>query len=712
VIKDKDLMPSETIQNTNIMPAFLQGGGEMGALMRAYDWENHPLGKPEGWPETLKTTVRILLNSAFPMFLWWGKELYMFHNDAYLPALGNKHPKALGSSAHVMWAEIWDTVGVVAEDILKTGSQFYAEELYLVLERKGFPEETYWTFSYSPAFDDQGEVNGVFCACTEVTKTVLNQRRLRTMKDISDATAHILTLEQACQTASEILSRNFRDIPFNLIYLFNAEGTECRLVGKAGDITADAAPEFLELNSNANNSPLHALLNTRQPVLIDHLTDNQTMAIVPGFSVPAKAVVLPIFRPGQDEIIGLCISGISASLKYDADYIGFHQLMIGQFATFITSVQAREENLRQQEYLKEIFQQAPVAITILRGPEHIIDLANTNICEIWGRRQEEVLGRTVLEALPEVADQGIIELLDGVYNTGVPFVANELPVSFDRDGKLEEVYLNFVYHPLRNPAGQITGIIAVAIDINEQVEDRRRIEEMNQELLGINADLDNFVYSASHDLKAPISNIEGLMRALVDYLPAEVMQSETEIPRVLNLIQNSVDRFKRAIADLTEVAKIQRDSTEDIVKLSLKDIVEDVKLDFERLIREKEATIDVQVNENAVVEFSAKNARSIIYNLLSNALKYSSPDRKPLIKITIEANPDFTVLCVADNGLGLNPADESKIFGMFKRLHDHVEGSGIGLYIVKRILENAGGRIELDSEPGKGSTFKVYFKRL
>ena len=705
-------MPSESIQNTTTTPAFLQGGGEMGALIREYDWENHPLGKPENWEETLKTTVRILLNSAFPMFLWWSKDLFMFHNDAYLPALGNKHPKALGASARDMWAEIWNTVGVVAEDILENGNQFYAEELYLVLERKGFPEETYWTFSYSPAFDDNGDVNGVFCACTEVTKTVLNQRRIRTMKAIADATALVQTLEQACQTASDILSHNPQDIPFNLIYLFNAQGSECKLVGKAGNIADDDAPDLILIKGKEAGAPIRRLIETKQPVLLDQMTHNDAATdVASGLSIPGKAVLLPIFRPGQDEIIGLCVSGISSFLEYDADYVGFHQLMIGQFATSITSVQARQESIRQQKYLNEIFQQAPVGITILRGPEYIIDLANPGVCEIWGRKQADILGKPVLDVLPEVADQGIKELLDNVYNTGTPFIANELPVHFERDGKMEEVYLNFVYHPMRNMAGEITGIIAVAININEQVEARMKIEEMNRELLGINADLDNFVYSASHDLKAPISNIEGLMKALVDYLPSEVVQSEKEIPRVLNLIQNSVDRFKRAIADLTEVAKIQRDSVEDVAKVNLKEVIEDVKLDFERLIREKDATIDVQFSEDPVVEFSAKNVRSIVYNLLSNALKYSSPERKPLIKVTIENNPDFTVLCVSDNGLGFNPADESKIFGMFKRLHDHVEGSGVGLYIVKRILENAGGRIELDSEPGKGSTFRVYFKR-
>ncbi|MBC5772702.1 PAS domain-containing sensor histidine kinase [Pontibacter sp. KCTC 32443] len=683
----------------------------MGALMRAYDWDSHPLGNPENWPQSLKIQIRTLLNSAFPMFVWWTDKLYMFHNDAYLPALGNKHPQALGASARKMWSEIWGDIGNVVEDILKNGSQFYAKDLYLALERKGFSEETYWTFSYSPVFDDAGKVNGVFCACTEVTSTVLGQRRMRTLKDISEATALVQTLEQACQTASDILNHNSQDIPFNLIYLLENQGIEARLFGKAGDGKVDHAPASLNLNNLDANHPLSVIKLAKQPIIIDHAANEQvSIKSILGFDFPEKVIILPIIRPGQDYLIGFCITGINSALEYDCDYSGFHHLMIMQIATSITSVHVREEAVKQQAYLKEIFQQAPVGITILRGQDYVIDLANPNICEIWGRKQEDVLGLPVLEALPEVSEQSIKELLDGVFYTGKPFVADELPVNLMRNGSLETVYLNFVYHPKKDSHGVITGIIAVAIDITEQVEARKKIEGMNKQLLAINADLDNFVYSASHDLKAPISNIEGLMHALVEFLPHETLHSEG-VQHVLRLIENSINRFKRAIADLTEVAKIQREGDEDIVRVNLSEVVEDVKLDFENLIREKGAHIDVSLAPDSELEFSAKNIRSIVYNLVSNALKYSSPARNPHIIISTETTPDYTILTVADNGLGFNPADEIKIFSMFKRLHDHVEGSGIGLYIVKRIVENAGGHIELDSEPGKGSTFRVYFKR-
>jgi PAS domain-containing protein len=177
--------------------SLFEGEGEMASLMRAYNWNTHPMGSPESWPESLKTILRLVLHSEFPMFIWWSKGLYMFHNDAYLPALGEKHPRALGASAREMWAEIWGQVGDIVQKIFEEGIPFYAREMQLFLERKGFSEETFWTFSYSPAPNNEGGVGGMFCACNEVTSTVLGQRRLRVIKDIADTTAQVQTVEEA-----------------------------------------------------------------------------------------------------------------------------------------------------------------------------------------------------------------------------------------------------------------------------------------------------------------------------------------------------------------------------------------------------------------------------------------------------------------------------------------------------------------------------------
>ncbi len=685
----------------------------MGARMRAYDWDSHPLGNPADWPQSLQMNIRLLLNSGFPMFIWWSDGLYSFHNDAYIPALGNKHPWALGERASVIWAEVWDQLGNIVDNIFISGSPFYTEGLFLMLERKGFREETYWTFSYSPAFNDAGEAEGIFCACYEVTGTIIGQRRLKILKDISDAMAQPQTLEQACQTACNILQGNKEDIPFSLIYLLNGAGTAAELVGQAGTVPPALAPHTVELSHAGTEGewPFSIVLETKQPQTVDLVFEKDSVSqAAPGAVNPRQAIVLPVFMPGQEHVIGFFVSGISPSLAYDADYGNFHKLLAGHMATAITIVQAREETARQQKNLSDMFQQAPVAISILRGPYYIVDIANTGICELWGKKQEEVLGKPLLDALPEVRNQGIKELLDGVMNTGVPYVNNEMPIKLVHGGKLQTMYFSFVYHPQRNVQGDVTGVIVVAIGIDEQVETRREIEAMNKELLATNADLDNFVYSASHDLRAPISNIEGLMEALVYHMPPETLASAT-VSRLIELIQGSIERFKRVVTDLSEVTKIQREASEDIALVKLPDVVNEVRLDFNSDIEASGAQIETVFATSSAIRFSTKNIRSIVYNLLSNALKYRHPERQPHIRIWTEVTPKFVVLAMADNGLGFDMTVKEKIFSMFKRLHDHVEGSGIGLYIVKRIIENAGGKIKVESKVGEGTTFKVYFVR-
>jgi len=303
--------------------------------------------------------------------------------------------------------------------------------------------------------------------------------------------------------------------------------------------------------------------------------------------------------------------------------------------------------------------------------------------------------------------------------------------------------------PIRNGAGEITGWVGTATDIHDQkvlqsalrerehrlralfvqlaaanaelsganetiLASNSRLEAANEHLTRVNADLDNFIYTASHDLKAPIHNIEGLMKVLVRSLSAESLNEE-RVVYTTHMIADSVERFKRTISHLTEVSKLQKESNQQAVEVDVAQVVEEVRLDLEPVIEAAGARIEVDVAACPTIQFSEKNVRSIIYNLLSNAIKYRAPDRPPLVRLHCAPEGDYYVLSVADNGLGLDLGEggdkREKLFAMFKRLHNHVEGSGVGLYMVKRILDNAGGRIEVESTLGEGSTFKVYFKR-
>jgi signal transduction histidine kinase len=179
------------------------------------------------------------------------------------------------------------------------------------------------------------------------------------------------------------------------------------------------------------------------------------------------------------------------------------------------------------------------------------------------------------------------------------------------------------------------------------------------------------------------------------------------------MITHSIERFKRTISHLTEISKLQKEANQPPTSVSLTQVIEEVALDLQPLIESSNARIEVAVGECPQLEFSEKNLRSIIYNLMSNALKYRSLERAPVVRIGCHKQADYYLLQVEDNGLGLDLSEDKreKLFGMFKRLHTHVEGSGIGLYMVKKMVDNAGGRIEVESQLGKGTTFKVYFKR-
>ena len=243
------------------------------------------------------------------------------------------------------------------------------------------------------------------------------------------------------------------------------------------------------------------------------------------------------------------------------------------------------------------------------------------------------------------------------------------------------------------------------LEISERNKD---LQQINDELLKINNDLDNFIYTASHDLKAPVSNIEGLMNTLTGILEEKGRKDE-EVEHIMSLIETSVTRFQRTIYDLTEVSKTQKNINEEIGNISVKEIVEEVKFANSQLISKSNAFIEENIPHDAALQFNRANFLSIVYNLLSNAIKYKSPLRPPHIRLSWYEEGGSHVLEVSDNGLGLRKDQHGKIFQMFKRLHDHVEGSGVGLYIVKRIIDNSGGSIEIQSEEGIGTTFKIFF---
>jgi signal transduction histidine kinase len=388
--------------------------------------------------------------------------------------------------------------------------------------------------------------------------------------------------------------------------------------------------------------------------------------------------------------------------------------------------QQRQQLSEQQQLLRQILSLVPAAVATFSGPEHLLTFFNDTYQAMVVKPVALATPAAVLFA--EEVEKGFLTLLDEVYTTGQPLVGNEIMARYLAVSTTPR-YLDFTYQALLGPEGQPTGVLASVIDVTDKVLARQQVQLLNEELratnkelqlsnlaLGqtndqltrTNVDLDNFIYTASHDLKAPISNIDGLLLAVQQELPAEAQVGHVAL--MLGMMRDAIERFKRTITHLTDVSRLQKEHSQEASQVLLAALVTEVSLDLTPLLRQTGGQLEVQVPEDATLIFSEKNLRSVVYNLLSNALKYHHPERKPHVRVMYHAQQAYQVLEVQDNGLGLDLTQgQDKLFAMFQRLHTHVEGSGIGLYMVKRMVENVGGHIEVTSTLGLGCTFSVYF---
>jgi signal transduction histidine kinase len=395
-------------------------------------------------------------------------------------------------------------------------------------------------------------------------------------------------------------------------------------------------------------------------------------------------------------------------------------------ATRAEAQQQRQQLGEQQQLLRQILSLMPAAVATFSGPEHLLTFFNDTYQATVVK--PVALGTPAAVLFSEEVEKGFLTLLDEVYTTGHPVVGNEVMARYLAAATTPR-YIDFTYQALLGPDGQPTGVLASVIDVTEKVLARQQVQQLNEELLTANnelqisnlalattnqqltrtnVDLDNFIYTASHDLKSPISNLEGLLLAVQHEIPAEAQVGN--VPLMLGMMRDAIERFKRTIAHLTDVSRLQKEHSQEASQVPLAALVAEVSLDLTPLIRQSGGQLDVLVPESATLTFSEKNLRSVVYNLLSNAFKYRHPERTPYVRVAYRAQEAYQVLEVQDNGLGLDLTQgQAKLFAMFQRLHTHVEGSGIGLYMVKRMVENVGGHIEVASTLGMGCTFSVYF---
>ncbi len=664
----------------------------------------------------------------------------------------------LGQPIREAWPELVSQ-GIlnVLDGVYHTGEPFVGTELPLLVDftRTGHPEQVYYNAFFLPLRDARDQILGVLDFSYDVTGQVLARQQVEGLnRELAAANEELLSIQQTLQALNEARDARVQERTGQL------QQAQARMLEAAHQQDRERenfyqvfeqAPVIVALLRGPEhflyyrNPAFQALFPGRE------LTGHFYADVMPEIVAAGLMAELDRVYATRQTYYGTELPVITTPPDgsapherfYDFSYQAYREngeiVGISIFAYDVTSrVETRQIVESQRGELQRVFEQAPVAICVFRGASYVLEVVNPPMGQMLGRPLTQLVGKPFFEAMPELIGQGLEELLHQVQQTGIAYVAQEQAVQLAHHPPGTVGYYNFVYQPLYNEYGLITGITCIATQVTDQVLARQQVERLNQELaaaneelqaaneeilstneeLGMtnshltrtNGDLDNFIYTASHDLKAPITNIEGLMQNLWRTLPAEALAVD-RVKLIRKHMQDSVERFQRTIANLTEVVKLQKENSAEAVLVNLSEVVREVSLDLEPMLGATHAQLAIDLSDCPAIRFSEKNLRSVVYNLISNALKYRSPERVPQVRIGCQSTPIHHVLTVSDNGLGMEPSRLNQLFTMFKRFHDHVEGSGIGLYMIKKMVENGGGKIEVASQVGMGSTFRVYFPR-
>jgi len=338
---------------------WLAGGGALGRLIREHDWSQTSLGPIQSWPQSLKTSVNLILSSQHPMWIGWGKDAAFLYNDAYIQVLSlSKHPWALGRPASEVWAEIWDVCGPLADKVFQKGEASFVDDVRLFMNRGNFLEETYYSFSYSPIHDETGKVGGLFCPSTEVTPKVINARRLRTLSELSAGALTQKTTAEACASVGATLSRNPDDVPFAFLYLVDEDGKTASQEQTCGlpPEMLTRAPLTIDLTSANQRSslwPIAQVVNSGQSLVVD-VGNISGLPPGPAQQAISAAMVLSVTSRGDDRPLGILVAGVNPTRRLDAEYRTFYDLIASQIATAIQNVRAAEEERKRLEALAEI----------------------------------------------------------------------------------------------------------------------------------------------------------------------------------------------------------------------------------------------------------------------------------------------------------------------------------------------------------------------
>ena len=479
-------------------PDFLNGGGQMGALIRAHDWSATSLGALPNWPQPLRTALRILLTTNHPMFVFWGPELICFYNDAYRLSLGpEKHPSTLGARGREVWDEIWDIIGPQIELVIAGQGATWHEDHLIPITRYGRREDVYWTYCYGPIDDENApnNVGGVLVICTETTKSVLIERRLAYQLALSDRLRPLTDANDIVMNAAEMLGKQLRvtRVGYGEIDVSGETG----LVD--GDWTASGMHSLAGRHRLDDFGPalIRELRAGRavclEDALVDPLTAGETYARTYERIGARAGITIPLVKDGR--LVAVLYAHQAQPRHWTDQDAAFAQETAERIWDAMERARAEAQLRRSEARWRSLFEQSPSFVAILAGSRHVFEYANPGYTQLVGRR--DLVGKSIREVLPELEGQGYYELLDDVFHSGKAFAARSSPVMLrSSDGSKDTVFLDFVYQPIFEAGGGVAGIFVEGYDVTHRVEAEIALRRSDEELRSLNATLEQRVADA------------------------------------------------------------------------------------------------------------------------------------------------------------------------------------------------------------------------
>ncbi|MBC7480913.1 MAG: response regulator [Rhizobacter sp.] len=335
--------------------AFLMGGGGMGALIRSMDWSKTSLGPVAEWPQSLRTTISICLSTDLPICVIWGPGLVQLYNDAYRVICGDKHPQSMGQNFSECWKEAWPVIGE-AHDTALAGDKAFLETQHIFLERHGYLEECFFTFSFSPIRDETGRVGGLFHPVIEMTAQMLSARRTRTLRDLTAHTSKAKSISEVLAFSAQTFAEYDLDLPFVLLYALEPHGDQARLVGATG-LSEDSVARLSSVCLTEVQAvwPLEAVVRSGSAVKVDDVRRRLAGASCgPNLELPNAALAVPIIPPGADRPIAIFIAGISPRLPMNEAYRSFYDSLASGVTTAVVNAGAYEDERRRAKALSEL----------------------------------------------------------------------------------------------------------------------------------------------------------------------------------------------------------------------------------------------------------------------------------------------------------------------------------------------------------------------